>query len=87
MEIYSPHSVVHDLFLALEKTALIPQEEFFLLWCEFWMNVEKHLFVVYLEESHAKKKHVNLTRIWGILETDGIQFISFKIGALYKLPV
>lgn len=51
------------------------------------MNVEKHLFVVYLEESHAKKKHVNLTRIWGILETDGIQFISFKIGALYKLPV
>lgn len=47
------------------------------------MNIEKHLFVLYLDKSH--KRHVSLTRIWGILETDGIQFISFKIAALYIL--
>lgn len=48
------------------------------------MNVEKHLFVVYLDRSHG---HVSLIRVWGILETHEIQFISFEVGALYKYPM
>lgn len=48
---------------------------------EFW----KHLFVVSSVKSH--RKHVGFTRIWGILETHGIQMISFRIRRVCKSPI
>lgn len=42
----------------------------------------KHLFVVCLDESH--KKHVSFTRL---LETDGMPFMSVRIGSQWKFPI
>lgn len=42
----------------------------------------KHLFVVCLDES--RKNYVSFTRF---LETDGMPFISVRIGSQWKFPI